>query len=158
MLTHDPDIELTKKGEAYAASHAEPDVLVVTLEKTDRSSIASIVDALIAALDDLDGDADLECAGDPEPALGWCLTGQNGNNDDREDGEDPGEDDDPAEWAGDEREPSLGAPERHPSTWGNGLLGHSPQWSNPGKNDEREEENEHGGDVLDEPHDGEEWW
>ncbi|MEA3197564.1 MAG: hypothetical protein QOF32_1616 [Gammaproteobacteria bacterium] len=62
-----------------------------------------------------------------------------------------------------EDEPSLAAPERHPVLpWrGNGARYtsrdvHDNQrlWA-AGTHDDREQENEHGGDVLDEPHDGE---
>ena len=43
-----------------------------------------------------------------------------------------------------EAEPSLGAPERLAGTWGRAV----------GPADDREDENEHGGDVLNECHDG----
>ena len=52
-------------------------------------------------------------------------------------------------------EPSLGSPERHPSHFATLNCRYSSQamWADGGDADEREEEDEHGGDVLDEPHD-----
>jgi hypothetical protein len=68
-----PDVELTKKGEAYvAAALAEADgVFFVTLSKDDRAGIATTIERLIGMLDAIDGDENLEETGDLEPMLGW---------------------------------------------------------------------------------------
>ncbi|MBN9079694.1 MAG: hypothetical protein BGN87_18575 [Rhizobiales bacterium 65-79] len=61
-----PDIELTKKGEAYvAAALAEADgVFFLTLDRNDRTSVATTIERLIDMLDAVDGDENLE------PSLG----------------------------------------------------------------------------------------
>src|SRR4051812_41959356 len=81
-----------------------------------RRALASAVESLIAFLDALDPDPDLEESADAEP--------------------------------GGDREPTMGAPE--------GLAGQSAyEWARGSPDDECEQENEHGGDIQDEPHDGE---
>ena len=128
-------VALTKKGEAYAeavksATVADlPDldiaemfgtksitvlnlpplieaqgVFFLTITKGDRTSIATSIERLIAMLDAMDGDENLE------PSLG----GYSGDVEDRE-----------------------------------------YQCDDEGVEDDAEEENEHGGDILDEPHDDE---
>lgn len=49
-----------------------------------RREVELQIDALIAALDTFDGDADLEPAGDDEPSLGWTKTYYLGRADDVE--------------------------------------------------------------------------
>jgi hypothetical protein len=150
-----PDIELTKKGEAYvAAALAEADgVFFLTLDRNDRTSVATTIERLIDMLDALDGDENLEPSlGAPEnhpggykdsDADGWKAK----NADDREEAcEDEGAQcEDEGAVTGD-NEPTLGAPEgtvRDQARWGNTAYGL----------DEVEDENEHGGDINDEPHD-----
>lgn len=113
---------------------------------SDRiDQMAAAMSHLIEALDAMDGDADLEHNGDeldvsaPE---GWRPFDTTLLDDSEE--ADEAEDSDVSE-------PSLGAPEQNPGS------GRSDQtyWST-GKNtyrsDDAEEENEHGGNVLDGPH------
>lgn len=103
-------VELTKKGEAYAeAALAEAKgVFFVTLDRYDRTSIATTIERLIDMLDALDDDPDMEDTADDEdgaddePSLGWTASGpqaieKNAPQDDREDD-------------GDDLEPSLGGP------------------------------------------------
>lgn len=67
----------------------------------------SCIDALMMALDRMDGDENLEEPGDLEPSLGWTDRGQGSHSlDDRE--ADDADDED-----GSDGEPWLGAPERH---------------------------------------------
>ncbi len=96
--TH-PAIELTKKGEAYAAAAlAEADgIIFLVLDSRDRTTLATTIERLIGLLDEQDGDPDLEAS------LGW----------------------------GQQLQAVLHA-DAH---------------------DEAEDENEHGGDICDEPHD-----
>lgn len=49
-----------------------------------RRAIEDQIEALIAALDELDGDADSEEADPAEASLGWSLTYATGTNDERE--------------------------------------------------------------------------
>lgn len=85
---------------------AEADgVFFITIANGDRKSLAYAVERLIAVLDALEPDSDLEDAADAEPSLGW--------------------------------------PEHRGVTQLDKNMAH----------DDREEENEHGGDVCDEPHD-----
>jgi hypothetical protein len=56
-----------------------------------RREAAAEVERLIALLDALEGDPDLEEPGDLEPSLGWTATGYLGGDSDRED---PSEDED----------------------------------------------------------------
>ncbi|WP_095087644.1 hypothetical protein [Mesorhizobium sophorae] len=132
--------------------------------------------ALITALDVMESDCDLEDTADDEPSLGWghrggqsFLSGSAPNLPtgdtcdlelDNSDDEDTGD-----------NEPMHGAVERHPtsreSPWGRSgeltvqLYGNSSQahWAGDRATapawDECEAENEHGGDVLDVPHDRE---
>ncbi|TGS46028.1 MULTISPECIES: hypothetical protein [unclassified Mesorhizobium] len=142
------DLQLTKKAEAYVATAAEnfsaAPLLTLQIDRTSRKSLAGSIEALIDMLDDLSPDPDLEDGADLEPSLGWgergprCMMpldhGRGSHHDDRELDETDYED------SGD-AEPSLG--------WGqNQSVLHCD------RHDEAEEENEHGGDVLDEPHDG----
>ncbi|MFN3507464.1 MAG: hypothetical protein ACK4ZU_08305 [Allorhizobium sp.] len=107
-------------------------VRIVELTPVMRKQIEATIEHLLSVLDHFDGDENLEENGDLEP--------------------------------------TLGAPERHPSSWEfapfgvvcreSGPLRHVREKSQDGWADglrgdhEREEENEHGGDILDEPHDG----
>ncbi|TGT42614.1 hypothetical protein [Mesorhizobium sp. M8A.F.Ca.ET.165.01.1.1] len=145
------DLQLTKKAEAYVANGVEkfsspPPLLTLQIDRTSRKSLAGSIEALIDMLDDLSPDPDLEDGADLEPSLGWgergprCMfpfpfqEGRGSMHDDRELDEADYED------SGD-AEPSLG--------WGqNQSVLHCD------RHDEAEEENEHGGDVLDEHHDG----
>lgn len=52
----------------------EDGVLRVAMRPDDRRAIAGAVDRLIALLDALDGDADLEPDSDDEPSLGWTYS------------------------------------------------------------------------------------
>lgn len=157
-------------------------VRIVELTPAMRKQIEATIEHLLSVLDQFDGDENLEEddpaeeGGDTEPSLGWADMQARydfygvgdrhhvGLGYDRE--LDTVDDED-----GGETEPSLGAPERHPSSlefaplgvvcrepgplrhvreksqecWADGLRG----------DHEREEENEYGGDVLDEPHDDE---
>jgi hypothetical protein len=97
-------ISLTKRGERYAAEHAGSPETVTSDPSANASQMAALrpygcppgidaatwrkavarrierhlalVSALVAALDVVDGDADLEDAGDAEPLLGWPNAGQ----------------------------------------------------------------------------------
>ncbi|QKC84401.1 hypothetical protein [Mesorhizobium sp. NZP2077] len=150
------DLDLTKKGEAYVAASlaADPETLLVAL--TNRKAIADSIERLIDMLDAMSPDPDLEDTADDEPSL-LSLDDLELDNSDYEPDSDG--------------EPAMGAIERHPtsreSPWGRcGELtvmhyGSNSQedWAGsrataPG-HDECEAENEHGGDVLDEPHDRE---
>lgn len=112
-------------------------VRIIELTPALRREIEATVESLIALLDSYDGDENLE-------------------------------EDTPLEDGADE-EPTLGAPENHPSSrdtdWTgrfvprSGKLYRVPdksqeRWAaGSTRDDECEEENEHGGDILDEPHD-----
>lgn len=86
---------------------AEADgVFFITIANGDRKSLAYAVERLIAVLDALEPDPDLEDGPDAEPSLGW--------------------------------------PEHRGIAQLDKSVSHD---------DDREEENEHGGDVCDEPHD-----
>lgn len=127
-----------------------------------RRALEARIEEMITLLDMIDGDPDLEDGhdaepdSDGEPTLGWGAHGRQtqlaafgpaaG-----EDGE--LEEDDPGE-------PSLASPERHPNTYGFGygfgvtLSGNQLHWADgahSGGKDDCEEENEHGGDISDEP-------
>lgn len=98
------DLALTKRGERYAALHAERPTLRARMERA--------VERLLAALDAIDAlDADIEPQGDEEP--------------------------------------SLGAPERHPSLFmpDRSNTGHQLDWA---LSDGRELEDEHDGREPDE--------
>lgn len=73
------DLELTKKGEAYAANALslipifEPegdDLLLVKCRRDSRVSMSVAIDGLIAMLDAMEDDPDMEDTGDNEPILG----------------------------------------------------------------------------------------
>lgn len=72
-------VELTKKGEAYAAAAlAEAGgVFFLTIDRRDRTSIATTIERLINILDDMEDDPDLEEPGDLEPTVGWPERGPN---------------------------------------------------------------------------------
>jgi hypothetical protein len=133
------DLDLSKMAERYQttvvdAGNLSPTGETLLVPLTNRKSIADSIERLIDMLDAMSPDPDLEDTADDEPSLGSTLIGsyQNGTTDDREgdfaDFEDSGD-----------TEHSLG--------WGVGIQValHA--------SDEREEENEHGGNVTDEPHD-----
>jgi len=93
-------VELTKKGEAYvqAALAEAGGVFFLTLDRRDRASIATSIERLINMLDAMEPDPDLE------PYLAGCH-----HNDQIIDLEG-----DESFYGDCDREPSLGAPERHP--------------------------------------------
>lgn len=177
------DIELTKKGEAYAAAHeALPDInlrelfgepekrpafveadgaFFITLSN-DRATVAYTIERLIDMLDAMEDDPDLEpslgynpygcddregCGGttggdeDDEPSLGWAATRQLGENPKLSNvwGELEADDADDERTLGWE----LGSSPYDQSCLTQGMYGP----------DEVEEENEHGGDINDVPHD-----
>jgi hypothetical protein len=115
--------------------------IILTLTPGDRLQLATTIERLINMLDAMDGDADYEP----------YLAGNHGTQDDREADYDAGplhsgDSDQEADFADDE--PTLGSSN---DTHGSG---NQTQWvSSPASSDEREEENEHGGDIQDEPHD-----
>ena len=126
------------------------------VQENSRIGIATTIERLIDLLDACDADCDLEDTGDDEPALGFqedyrserSLLGLQFGTVDCE-----------LDTADDEL--TLGAPERHPTPWGSYSLrtdrsGDQTRWadgSNTVARSECEDENEHGGDILDEPHD-----
>jgi hypothetical protein len=130
-----------------------------------------VLERLIAALDALDTDADFEpslAAPERSPrAWGFRSVAGDGSqmqwaDGETSDGEESGGDDEPDDHDEDDgiREPTLGSPEippmrlvAHGTTWLN-LHGNQEHWADGRAGDhEREDENEHGGDILDEPHD-----
>ncbi len=164
---------LRKKGSPMPASPpllAEADgVFFLTLAKGDRTSVAYTIERLIDMLDAMEPDPDLE------PSIGGFLMGGTAHDEREADYEGSGpdagvtSDDEPSlGWCGHSRsqygfredveldhadeEPSLASPERHLSPYCYGLDGSQSHWAEGGK-DEREEENENGGDIQDEPHD-----
>lgn len=102
--------------------------------QTIRQTAEATIEQLLALVDRLDGDADLEDTGDDEPSLGAlerhpdCMPGDSwrrrhqrdgahlawsaGSRDDAEDEHDGREDDADDELTGDEEEPSLGSFDR----------------------------------------------
>ncbi|CAN7695788.1 hypothetical protein [Mesorhizobium sp. LjNodule214] len=157
-MTTTVDIAMTGKGQRYAAEKSnafdtgalstsvdmstvvdtdeestQVDLLTLQIDRTSRKALATSIEVLIDMLDAISPDPDLEDTADDEPYLGWTAHGSNaGTTDDRE-----GDDSD-FEDSGDEHDASATA------NWAKG--GH---WC-----EDVEEENEHGGDILDEPHDG----
>lgn len=158
--------------QSYPDIQRRDGVLFFACGDNDRTAIATSIERLIDLLDELDGDCDLEDSADGEPSLGWPAgTGRYPQNYDLEptrlylsqfttwkgeidlecDEEDL-EDDGTAE-------PWLGSPEVY-ITAGYGVNGREYRdhqgnqvlWARGGTSD-REEENEHGGDILDVPHD-----
>lgn len=108
-------VSLTRKGERYAAAHDRGETIVLTLDRRDRLTLATTIERLLALLDDLDGDADME------PNLGWSETAGKGftagqNADDREsnlaDSPTDREWDDSDSELGADAEPFLGWSER----------------------------------------------
>lgn len=78
-----------------------------------RARIEATIERLVALLDAIDGDPDLELMGDDEPSLGWtyhCDGGPNfscsGIGDDRELEDEIDEDGGDTEWSGDELDDS----------------------------------------------------
>ena len=154
----------------YHFREQESFVRIVELTPALRKRIEATIEHLLSILDQFDGDENLEDEAGGEPWLGWpegrhpdMFRGPAAN-DDREQ--------DNADWEdGGDDEPTLGAPERHPVSVEYAPLGvtcrqpgfvrHVPErsqehWADGLRGDhEREEENEHGGDVFDQPHDGE---
>jgi hypothetical protein len=149
-------------------------VRIVELTPALRREIETTIESLIALLDQYDGDENDE---DDGCAEGWLSSGAEHHQplwygltgvDDRE--EEPEHD----ENGGDD-EPMLGAPEHHPTSWErdgfgqvlgrsgklwhDAMAAHSQEFWAAGhgsaRYDECEIENEHGGDILDEPHDAE---
>ncbi len=57
-----------------AAGEAMPTVFL-TVRPSLRASLANTIDSLIALLDEIDGDENLEEPGDDEPTLGWPAQG-----------------------------------------------------------------------------------
>lgn len=119
-----------------------------------REALGMEIDRLISLLDEIDEDPDLEETGDEHDtsvAEGWRHSGQwkAGQQDmileDDEEG-DVGEDDGADE-------PNLGSPELRDRTsqerWAQGCRNEREEDAG----EDREEENEHGGNVTDEPHD-----
>ena len=115
------DLELTKKGEAYAAAnYSQPEELPPPLivDCHSRRSIADSIEKLIDMLDAMSPDPDLEDGADDEPWLGWAgngprassleIDGRGSAYDDRE------ADDSDYEPNGDERDASAS------STWAMG--------------------------------------
>ncbi|RWH32210.1 hypothetical protein [Mesorhizobium sp.] len=67
-------VDLTKKGEAYAAAAAR-ETLTLIIDRSSRKELATSIEALIDMLDDLSPDPDLEDGADAEPWLGWTDRG-----------------------------------------------------------------------------------
>lgn len=136
--------------------------------KSMRRRIEDAIEALIAQLDDLEGDADDEDDGTAEWSLGWPEGGDaRSSRRDATDCEVDAADEPDVSWrehpnqgrlsagrGGEDDEPSLGSLERpgvegSQLSWGAGACSDG-EWD---AGEEPEEENEHGGDILDEPHD-----
>ena len=129
-------------------------VRIVELTPAMRKQIEATIEHLLSVLDHFDGDENLEEDGNREPWLGWpdgkhpdyirSLTGEGDLEEDNSDEEDCGD-----------SEPTLGAPERHPPAAGFSYMfrrawdaGSQEHWADGLRGDhEREEENEHGGDI-----------
>lgn len=124
-------------------------VSFVTIAKGDPKSIANAIEMLIAMLDAMDTDPDIEESGDSEPSLGWHDEGSQ------------------AVLRADERdfEPELGSTEeidqvrrlQITTSWlvedgepDLGFVGHGTGWRGE-ETDDREEENEHRDDSDYEP-------
>lgn len=106
--------------------------IVLTLNAKDRVGLATTIDRLIDMLDALEGDCDLEATADDEPSLGWTAAGKGAYVSTHKLDLDLELDD---------------ADTEHSLGWGLGTQAHLHV------GDEREDENEHGGDVCDVPHD-----
>ncbi len=145
----------------YHFREQESFVRIVELTPDMRKRIEATIEHLLSILDAYDGDENLEDDGCGEPWLSsgaaehrtaWC----DDRGDDRESEDEHDED-------GGDLEPTLGAPERHPSSWEYapfGVVCRDPwplrhvreksqeQWADGLAGDhEREEENEHGTEV-----------
>ena len=113
-----------------------------------QQRLGEAIEGLIALLDEIQGDPDLEDGHDAgpsgdedEPSIGSAQEGPQafwayGGTDDLEGGDA-------------DAEPILASPERH------GSQAHWADGARSVRKDDCEEENEHGGDIQDEPHDGE---
>ncbi|MCH4560334.1 hypothetical protein [Mesorhizobium jarvisii] len=129
------NIRVPAAGEAVASKST----IFLAMTPKVRLQLATTIENLIALLDEIDGDADIEADGGDEPSLGWNAAGQPGFAEDIE--LDTSDDED-----GHDCEPTLGASGGLNQTW---------SYQESTQHDECEDENEHGGDVLDEPHDEE---
>ena len=98
--TTNPSIELTRKGERFAAQEAARLDAIAT-KNAFRREVAAEVERLLDILDRLDGDPGLEDGADDEPSLGFTRPGAGSSYD-------PGDD---RELDTADDEPSLGAPE-----------------------------------------------
>jgi hypothetical protein len=104
VTTTNPSIELTRKGER-AAIEGAPDRMTAVAEKRRLYTVAAReVERMLAFLDRLDGDPDLEADNDLEPSLSVMAGFDPTGGDDRELDQ---SDDEP----GADEEPLLGAPE-----------------------------------------------
>ncbi|MEQ1953608.1 hypothetical protein [Mesorhizobium sp. CN2-181] len=146
---------------------AQPTIFL-TVTPDLRLKLATTIENLIALLDTIDGDEDLEPALDDEPGT-WTEFHQSRGHTPVED--ENLEDNADAEDGGDS-ELSLGSPGRYPNAYSSNWIrpgdlaystgGNNSQetWasgSNTVRSDECEIENEHGGDVLDVDHDASTW-
>lgn len=117
-----------------------------------RRRMEAAIDVLLATLDALDGESDLEPANDDEPSLGWPRVGRGAAG--REDGPATDAGDDDREYDGADDEPSLAATENHPGGGWSPFLrrdrdGAQTAWAR-GGSDERElddADDEEGGDL-----------
>ena len=137
--------EAAEHGVALLDALGLPRLVTADFVALDPAAIGDALDVVIATLDAVDGDADLEEGGDDEPSLGWIdgrpqFCGDNGD----------------LELDNADDEPSLASPERHPTSPYPGSYGRyvarGPQdnqkrWADGGKND-------HEADITDELHDG----
>lgn len=129
-----PDIDLPALFNEATAQANMPGVVVLSLNPKDRVELATTIERLINLLDAIDGDCDLEASADDEPSLGWTTSGSGMSVSTYKLDLDLERDDS-------DKEDTLG--------WGQG----SQAFLHVDQYDEAEEENEHGGDVQDEPHD-----
>jgi hypothetical protein len=106
-LARSQDIELTKKGEAYVGLAEADGVFFLTINRNDRTSIATTIERLINILDAMDGDENLESTADEEPWLGW-PTGHGPAQLFRDMPQDDREQDDSDAEDGHDDEPTLG--------------------------------------------------
>ncbi|TIQ85260.1 MAG: hypothetical protein E5X38_21255 [Mesorhizobium sp.] len=174
-------VDLTKKGEAYAAAAAR-ETLTLIIDRSSRKELATSIEALIDMLDDLSPDPDLEDGADAEPWLGWTdrgpqassnmfMDGRGSAYDDREAEDEHGGDiNDEPQADGSDDEHSLGWTEEGSQT-GNlgcygsegdlepdlGFVGHGTGWRK-GEDaldwGEHDDEREPNGDETDGPFDG----
>jgi hypothetical protein len=98
-----------------------------------RKRLEATIESLIALMDEIAGDPDLEETGDDEESLGWTERGPGSLG---SDGGDDREADDSDDEDGGDSEPTLGS-------IGSGSAGLSQQWWAAGAGDEREEDDDH---------------